>query len=123
MIYKWIYPSVDSEIKAPFGVLVIDLSNDYKLIKPTKKEQKINIKVDEIECYSILTSPFSMSKENNVIINTNAKVIAYERTGSFVYSSFTDCCNEFGIRYVSSLKKLIESGGTAPDGYTTFDIV
>jgi hypothetical protein len=123
MIYIWIYPTVDSEIKAPFGVLVIDSSNDYKLIKSSTKDKKLIIKADEIECYSILTSPFSLNKDNRIVIKDDAKVIAYERTGSFVYRSFTDCCNEFGIRYVSSLKKLIESGGTAPDGYTTFDIV
>lgn len=123
MIYKWIYPTQDSQIKAPFGILVIDLSSDYKLIKPSVKEKTITIKADEIECYSILTSPFALNKETNSSINDDGKVIAYERTGSFVYPSLTDCCSEFGIRYVSTLKKLIEHGGTAPDGYTTFDIL
>lgn len=123
MIYKWIYPKTDTQVKAPFGILIINRSNDYQIIKPQNNDNLIDIKVEEMECYSILTSPFSLTGETKTVIKDDAKVIAYERTGSFVYSSLTDCCNEFGIRYVSSLKKLIESGGTAPDGYTTFDII
>jgi len=123
MSSKWIYPKTDCEIKAPFGVLVIDLMNEYRLIKNKEDTNLIAIKTNEVECYSILTSPFPLCKETKTIIKDNAKVIAYERTGSFVYMSLTDCCHEFNIRYISSLKKLIESGGTAPDGYTTFDII
>lgn len=123
MIYKWIYPKTDSTIKAPFGILMVNKLNDYQITKPLLKDNLLIIKADEIECYSILTSPFSLKNENRTVIQDDAKVIAYERTGSFVYRSLTDCCNEFNIRYVSSLKKLIESGGTAPDGYTTFDII
>lgn len=51
----------------------------------------------------------------------NEKIVAFERRGSFVYDSLKDCCDEYGIRYKESLKRLIDSGGVAPDGYTTFD--
>lgn len=49
------------------------------------------------------------------------KIIAFERKGSFVYLSLKSCCDEYKIRYKESLKRLIESGGVGPDGYTTFD--
>ena len=40
---------------------------------------------------------------------------------SIYYSSLSECCRDFGIRYEESLKKLIEEAGVAPDGKTFFD--
>lgn len=49
-------------------------------------------------------------------------VKAIEDNGNVAYfGSLTACCRQYGIRYESSLKQLIETGGLAPDGRTFFD--
>ena len=48
-------------------------------------------------------------------------VIAYERGRTVWYSSFNSVVGHYGTRTPTQVKKLLEGGVTAPDGYTTFD--
>lgn len=48
-------------------------------------------------------------------------VLAYERGRTVWFSSLNMVIGSYGVASIHKLKVLIESGATAPDGYTTFD--
>ena len=48
-------------------------------------------------------------------------VLAYERGRTVWYHSLRDVIGMYSLASVHKLKCLIETGATAPDGYTTFD--
>lgn len=48
-------------------------------------------------------------------------VLAYERNRTVWYHSLSSVLGKYGISTVNQVLKLIDSGATAQDGYTTFD--
>ncbi len=62
-----------------------------------------------------------MEQETSKRTTKNIHVLAYERGRTRWFHSLNSVVGSFGVNSVHKLKGLIESGSTAPDGYTTFD--
>lgn len=63
-------------------------------------------------------------KEKRGFLYDRQPVLAYERGRTIWYCSLRDAVQNGGYKLlnVEELKKLIKTGATAPDGYTTFDL-
>lgn len=63
-------------------------------------------------------------KERRGFLHQRQPVIAYERGRTFWYCSLRDAVQNGGyqVANVEELKKLLKTGATAPDGFTTFDL-
>lgn len=60
-------------------------------------------------------------KERRGFLYARQPVIAFERGRTRWYHSLGEIVGCYGIKSVGQLQRLINTGETAPDGYTTFD--
>lgn len=60
-------------------------------------------------------------KTNQGLRKKPLHVLAYERGRTVWYHSLRDVIGKYGLASVHKLKVLVDTGATAPDGYTTFD--
>jgi len=68
-----------------------------------------------------MTKRMSDDEAKRGFLNPCKPVIAYERRRTTWFHSLGSVVGSYGIRSVGQLQKLINTGATAPDGYTTFD--
>lgn len=59
--------------------------------------------------------------EKRGFLNPCFPVIAYERGKTRWFHSLGAVVGNYGLTTVNQLQRLINTGATAPDGYTTFD--